>query len=188
MRTITSPWFTALSTSQPRPHFSKVPGWKFSTSTSACLTRRFKSSAPLALRRSRVADFLLRHSCSQASESPLSVMVPNLRSASPTFGSSILMTSAPNSASWVAQKGPARKLDTSMMRMPCRGLTVCCGAGASVIAVVSVACFGGPLGACGDALDCLQHAARAIDDGIVDELALELDGGGASRFGRLEGP
>src|SRR5215813_14443217 len=187
MRTITSLSFTALSTSQPRPHFSRVPGWKFSTSTSACLTSRFSSSAPAPLRRSSVADFLLRHSCSQASESPLSVMVPNLRSASPTFGSSSLMTSAPNSASWVAQKGPARKLDTSMMRMPCRGLAVCCGAGASVMAEVPVAGFACPLGACGDALDCRQHAARPIDDGIVDELAFELDGGGAGRFGRLEG-
>src|SRR5262245_49377862 len=189
MRTITSLGFTALSTSQPRPHFSRVPGWKFSTTTSASLTRRFMSSAPSAWRRSSVADFLLRHSCSQGSESPLSVRVPNLRSASPTFGSSSLMTSAPNSASWVAQKGPARKLDASMMRMPCMGLTVACSAVVSAMAVLSRdLSLGRALGARGDALACLQHASRPIDDGIVDELPLKLDGGGASRFGRLEGP
>jgi hypothetical protein len=33
------------------------------------------------------------------------------------------MTSAPNSASCVAQNGPARKLDTSMTRMPRNGST-----------------------------------------------------------------
>ncbi len=86
-----------------------VPGWKFSTSTSAWATSRFSRSAPSGLRRSSVADFLLRHSCSQGRESPLSVMVPNLRRGSPTLGSSILITSAPNSASCVAQNGPGEE-------------------------------------------------------------------------------
>ena len=52
--------------------------------------------------------FLLRDSDSQGSESPHSVIVPNRRVASPTPGSSTLITSAPNSPSCVAAKGPAR--------------------------------------------------------------------------------
>jgi len=59
MRTITSLWFCLLSTSQPRPHFSSVPGWKFSTKTSACETNRFRISAPSGFLKSSVADYLV---------------------------------------------------------------------------------------------------------------------------------
>src|ERR1700741_2423810 len=86
-------------------------------------TSRLSSAAPSALRRSSVAAFLFRHSESHGSESPHCVIVPNLRSASPTLGSSSLITSAPNSASCVAQNGPARKVDTSITRQPPSGVT-----------------------------------------------------------------
>jgi hypothetical protein len=65
---------------------------------------------------SKVIDFLFLHSDSHGSESPFSVMVPNLRRASPMVGNSTFKTSAPNSANCVEQKGPAKKLETSRMR------------------------------------------------------------------------
>ena len=78
-------------------------------------------SAPSGLRMSSVTDFLLRHSDNHGSVSPQGWGEPNLRSGSPTPGSSHLITSAPNSASWVVQNGPAMKLEISMMRMPSSG-------------------------------------------------------------------
>ena len=121
MRTITSRGLISFKVSQPRPHFSSVPGWKFSTITSAFSASSLRMRAPSGVRMSSVIDFLLRHSESQGSESPLSVIVPKRRSGSPTWGSSTFNTSAPNSASWVEQKGPARKLETSRTRMSSSG-------------------------------------------------------------------
>ena len=56
-------------------------------------------------------DFLFRDSWSQMRLSPVSLAlaVPKRRSGSPTPGCSILMTSAPNSASRVPQNGAARE-------------------------------------------------------------------------------
>lgn len=103
MRTITRRGLISRSVSQPRPHFSRVPGWKFSTITSTIPTRRLRMAAPSGVRMSSVMDFLLRHSDSHGSESPDSVIVPKRRSASSMRGSSTFHTSAPNSASCVEQ-------------------------------------------------------------------------------------
>ncbi len=73
MRTITSRGLILRSTSQPRPHCSKVPGWKFSISTSACLTSFFNSFTPSACLKLIVIDFLLRASESHTSVSPTGV-------------------------------------------------------------------------------------------------------------------
>ena len=113
----------ACSTSHPMPHFSIVPGWKFSTRISASAHMRLSNSAPSGLRKSSVADFLFRHSESQGSVSPLGVTVPNLRKGSPTTGNSSLITSAPNSANCVVAKGPEMKVETSMTRTPSSGNT-----------------------------------------------------------------
>src|SRR5215813_15130605 len=58
------------------------------------------------------------------SESPDFDGVPKRRKGSPIFGSSTLITSAPNSASCVVQNGPEMKLDRSRTRMPWSGLMV----------------------------------------------------------------
>src|SRR5262245_14660345 len=185
MRTITNFAFCFLRTSQPSPHFSKVPGWKFSTSTSDRTTSRFRISAPSGFLRSRVTAFLLRLCCRNRRLSPLLVMVPNVRRAWPTFGNSILMTSAPNSPSCVAQNGPARKLDASMTRTPCNGLIAELPAGLWAMLWVSVAL---PLFAAScDALRHLQDAPCTMKDGVVDKLAFELDRGRTPCLGSLEG-
>ena len=118
MRTITSRGLCFFNSSQPRPQPSNVPGWKFSTSTSARSTSFFSSAAPSAFLKLIVSDFLLRPSDSHTSESPQGVGVPNLRVGSPTPGISTLTTSAPNSAKKVAQYGPAMKVAQSSTRMP----------------------------------------------------------------------
>ena len=97
-RNITSPGLASLSTFQPRPHSSIVPGRKFSTRTSDFETSLMKSSTPLGLRRSIVTDFLLRASLSHASVASLRfVGAPNRRIGSPPMGYSTFSTSAPNS-------------------------------------------------------------------------------------------
>ena len=52
----------ADSSSQPRPHFSRVPGRKFSMITSAVAARRRRVSRPPGVERSRVMVRLLRPS------------------------------------------------------------------------------------------------------------------------------
>ena len=68
-----------------------------------------------------MTDFLLRLSLSQTRVSPHSVALPKRRSGSPMRGSSTLITSAPNSASKVAQNGPAMKVAMSSTRTPSSG-------------------------------------------------------------------
>ena len=98
-----SPGLMALSTSQPTPHFSSVPGRKFSHRMSVCSTSRLNSSTPSLRCRSMVTDFLLRASESQVSVSPRLVGVPKRRQASPPIGCSTFSTSAPNSPRMLAQ-------------------------------------------------------------------------------------
>ena len=90
-----------FSSSQPRPHFSRVPGRKFSHSTSDCAINWRNRSAPFGSRRFSVTLFLFRASDSQASVSR-AAGVPNLRNGSPSPGCSTLITSAPNSPSMAA--------------------------------------------------------------------------------------
>ena len=72
-----------------------------------------------------MTDFLFRDSWSQMRVSPVSLAlaVPKRRSGSPTRGCSILMTSAPNSARRVPQKGAARNVAMSRTRTPSIGRT-----------------------------------------------------------------
>ena len=51
---------TRLSSSGPRPHFSSVPGRKFSSSTSLCRIRSSTIARPCGVFRSSTIDFLLR--------------------------------------------------------------------------------------------------------------------------------
>src|SRR5262249_46387701 len=115
------PGLRARNTSQPRPHFSRVPGRKFSQTMSALATRPLKSLAPSGWCRSMVTDFLLRASLSQVSVSPRLVGVPKFRQASPPTGCSTFSTSAPNSPRMAAQYGAAITVATSMTRTPLRG-------------------------------------------------------------------
>ena len=81
---------TADSSSHPMPHFSSVPAWKFSQTTSLTAASDFRISTPSGVRRSRQTDFLFRASLSQTSVSPASLGVPRRLAWSPTPGSSIL--------------------------------------------------------------------------------------------------
>ena len=103
---MTSLGLSRESASQPRPHFSSAPGRKFSTSTS-----RFGDQAAhdlLALGRAQVAGHrLLVARLHLPPERGAVAQLRHLRSGSPTPGGSILITSAPKSASVLPQNGPA---------------------------------------------------------------------------------
>src|ERR1700674_1830028 len=76
---------------------------------------------PSGSRRLQVTVCLLRASCSQKSWMPYRSS-PSVRSESPVPGISILMTSAPNSASRVAQNGAATNVPKSRTRRSASGL------------------------------------------------------------------
>ena len=111
--------FSACSTSQPRPQPSSVPGLKFSISTSASAARARAAAWPSGLRRSRHTERLLRDCTCHHTEVP-SRSMRHLRSGSPTPAGSILMTSAPNSASVLPAKGPAISWPSSSTLSPLR--------------------------------------------------------------------
>src|SRR3954466_14735891 len=121
MRAYTQPGFTAWTSSGPSPHFSIVPGRKFSTTTSAVAhsssARRWQSS----VRRLSATERLPRAMTDHHSECPLCLCWPHSRSASPFGGASTLMTSAPKSASKVPTYGPAMSGPNSTTRRPVSG-------------------------------------------------------------------
>src|SRR3954471_7822049 len=121
MRAYTQPGFTAWTSSGPSPHFSIVPGRKFSTTTSAVAhsssARRWQSS----VRRLSATERLPRAITDHQSEWPLCLCWPHSRSASPFGGASTLMTSAPKSASSVPTNGPAMSWPNSTTRRPWSG-------------------------------------------------------------------
>ena len=78
-RSITSFGLMASSSSNPSPHFSSVPGRKFSTTTSARATMRRKIALPSSCFRSSVMQRLLRASLNHQYVSPASLSVPSLR-------------------------------------------------------------------------------------------------------------
>src|SRR5208337_336946 len=121
-----SPGLISRSTSQPSPHFSRVPGRKFSHKMSVFATNPLNRSAPSGRCRSMVTDFLLRASLSQVSVSPRLVGVPKYRHASPPVGCSTFSTSAPNSPRMPAQYGAAITVAASMTRMPESGRSSVC--------------------------------------------------------------
>src|SRR6185295_20188986 len=120
MRTSTSFGFARDSSSQPRFQRSSAPGRKFSIMMCVPRARRRTISCPSGWRRSQVTDFLLRDCTCHQSEVPLR-MRRHLRSGSPSPGGSILITSAPKSASVFAQNGPAISEPNSRTRTPASG-------------------------------------------------------------------
>src|ERR671921_1911598 len=120
-RTMTRPGLIPLRSSNPRPHFSNVPGLKFSTTTSASEMSRRASSCPSSSRRLMVTDFLLRAMMGHHRVRPSLRWRPHSRMGSPLPGGSSFMTSAPKSARSWPQKGPASRLPISTTRTPSRG-------------------------------------------------------------------
>src|SRR5919107_3050343 len=119
---MTRPGLISLKSSYPRPHRSKVPGLKFSTTTSALAMRRRATSCPCSSRKFRVTDFLLRAMIGHQRVRPSLRCLPQRRMGSPLPGGSTLMTSAPKSARSWPQKGPASRLPISTTRTSSRGL------------------------------------------------------------------
>jgi hypothetical protein len=93
-------------------------GRKLWMSTSQRSTRRSATSWPAGLRRSSEMLRLLRLRARNEALTPLTEMMPALRAGSPVPMGSILITSAPMSASICVQKGPKMKRDRSSTRMP----------------------------------------------------------------------
>src|SRR5687767_698333 len=114
------PGLRAESASHPNPHFSIAPGRKFSTTMSAPAASLRTISCASARFRSSVTDFLFRACAYHHSEVP-SCSLRHFRNGSPVCGGSILITSAPNSASRRAQNGPAISVPNSITLTPCRG-------------------------------------------------------------------
>ena len=125
-----NPGLIALSSSYPRPHFSIVPGLKFSIRKSVCFTSSRTMFCPSAFRRLAVMQRLFRAHTDHQSGKPSR---PQPRSGSPCPGGSILMTSAPMSANICPQNGPATSCPSSSTRRsvsgPCR---------AELVSVISV--------------------------------------------------
>ena len=117
IRTMTSPGFSARRASYPSPQRSRVPGRKFSATTSTSRHRRRISACPAGSRRLQVIDFLLRASESHQRDTP-STWRPSRRRSSPTPGCSTLMTSAPNSPRSVAHMGAAMNVARSRTTRP----------------------------------------------------------------------
>src|SRR5688572_15673647 len=96
-----------------------TPGRKFCHTTSACATRSRNTSRPSGLVRSSATDFLLRLMARKYADSPPARKGgPISRMASPPPGSSILITSAPMSASSMEPYGPASIRERSSTRIP----------------------------------------------------------------------
>src|SRR3954469_24392189 len=98
-----------------------TPGPKFSTSTSAFAASRRSTSAPPLVFRSRTSTRLLRFIIMKAADSPRFVGGAMRRVSSPPGLRSILITSAPMSASIIVQVGPAITWVRSMTFRPASG-------------------------------------------------------------------
>src|SRR5688500_10253051 len=118
---MTRPGLMPLRSSYPRPHFSSVPGLKFSTTTSASEMSRRARSCPSPSRRLMVTDFLLRAMMGHQRVRACRRWRPQSRMGSRLPGGSSLITSAPKSARSWPQKGPASRLPISTTRTPSRG-------------------------------------------------------------------
>src|SRR3954469_10922681 len=113
--------FFAWTCSGPSPHFSIVPGRKFSRTTSADSHRRIAIAWPAGSRRLSVTERLLRARIDHHSEWSLWRRRPQSRIASPAPGASIFTTSAPKSPSSVPTYGPASSWPNSIARSPVSG-------------------------------------------------------------------
>src|SRR5215208_5395900 len=90
---MTRPGLILLRASYPRPHFSSVPGLKFSTTTSPPEMRRRARSCPSRSRKLMVTDFLLRAMIGHQRVRPSLRWRPHTRMGSPLPGGSSFMTS-----------------------------------------------------------------------------------------------
>src|SRR6266571_7464676 len=96
-----------------------MPGRKFSQTTSACRTRSYRTSRPRSRDTSSAIDFLFRLMARKYADSPSGRNGgPIMRIGSPPSGSSILITSAPRSASSIEPYGPASMRERSRTRTP----------------------------------------------------------------------
>src|SRR6185295_3541171 len=116
-----APGLRAWTSSGPSPHFSIVPGRKFSSTTSADSHRRSAIAWPSDSRRLSVTERLLRARIDHHSEWSLWRRRPQSRIASPPGGASIFTTSAPKSPSSVPTYGPASSWPNSITRRSCSG-------------------------------------------------------------------
>src|SRR4029434_4204808 len=98
-----------------------APGPRFSTTTSACFTRSWKSSRPRGDLRLSVTPFFPEFSRRKNQASSPRLSESAVRPGSPS-GGSILMTSAPSHASIWVQEGPASYCVRSSTRIPSRAL------------------------------------------------------------------
>ena len=127
-RTMINFGLSLLSASKLKFHFSSVPGRKFSTMMSASSASLRTMSCPSFSRRLTVTDFLLR-ACAYHHRLVPSWSLRHLRNGSPpspraSAGDSILMTSAPNSASRRPQNGPAISVPISSTFRPSSGIAL----------------------------------------------------------------
>ena len=117
---MTSFGLAAESCSQPRFQRSIAPGRKFSIRMSDFAARRRTASWPSGFLRSSVTERLLRDCTCHHSETPF-LILRQRRSGSPSPGGSTFTTSAPKSASVLAQNGPAIRLPSSRTLTPASG-------------------------------------------------------------------
>ena len=123
MRSMISFGLAACRASQPKPQRSRVPGLKFSISTSASSASARTAAWPSGKRRSSATLRLLRDCTSHHTLVP-SRNSRHWRSGSPPCTGSILITSAPKSASVLPANGPAMSWPSSSTLRPCKASAV----------------------------------------------------------------
>ena len=137
MRAITSFGLAAISSSGRSPSSSSLPGRRFSTRTSAVATRRRMASRPASVLRSSTMERLPRPRSFHQNATPSSGSIQPIRLVPSPPGASTLTTSAPKSARYRAQPGPAMTVDMSTTRRSASGIgrpspaSVPCAASAS---------------------------------------------------------
>ena len=125
MRNMIKRGLRRCNSSQPKPHFSRVPGRKFSTKISASKAKLRAIACPSGRRKSRQIDSLLRDCACHQTEVP-SCNMRHFRKGSPSPGASTLMISAPKSANVLAAKGPAINCPNSNTLIPARICRITC--------------------------------------------------------------
>ena len=119
-RVIVNFGFVLMSSSGIKPNASSFPGRRFSTKTSATVSIRFKVARSSLFFRSKVMARLPRLANFHHSVSPSAARHPMFRDESPA-GCSTFTTSAPKSAKYLPQCGPAKIVDMSTTFKSARG-------------------------------------------------------------------
>ena len=117
--------FNSDKVSQPKPHFSSVPGRKFSITISASAANLRTISCASGSFKFSVTDFLFRLCEYHHNDVPL-CSLRQVRNGSPVSGGSILITSAPNCANNVLAYGPAISAPSSSTLTPSSAMGVSC--------------------------------------------------------------